>query len=255
MWFSSWLRSQKRLESPRKRPTYRPELEALESRWVPSTLTVTNNLVTGGAGTLRAEIAAAASGDTIVFAPSLAGQTITLAYRELAITKSLTIQGLGAGQLTISGGNTSRVFEVSGVGTNVTLSGLAITHGNARSNTVFYNGDGGGILNRDGSTLTISDCTLSNNLAQWEGGGIANLGATLNVITSTVSGNTVIKLQRCLREPRRGRRRVQRRQLQRPQQPAFDDRLHPVQQPGRIRGRRHLCLLHKDEDRRLYPVQ
>jgi hypothetical protein len=194
----SWLRErmtatrQPRLAPARKpAPRFRPHLESLERRDVPSTLTVTNNLDTGAAGTLRAEIAAAASGDTIVFAPSLAGQTITLAYRELAIAKSLTIQGLGAGQLTISGGGHTRVFDVSGAGANVTLSGLAITQGNAGSALV-DSGDGGGILNRGGSTLTISGCTLSNNQAQLEGGGIANLGATLNVINSTVSGNTVI---------------------------------------------------------------
>jgi parallel beta-helix repeat protein len=197
MSFVSWLRNrmsarapQRRAQRPSATRRFRPRLEALEARWVPSTLTVLNNL-DSGAGSLRADIAAAASGDTIVFAPSLAGQTITLAYRELAIAKSLTIQGLGGGQLTISGGGRTRVFDVSGAGTNVTLSGLAITQGNAGSDPV-DSCDGGGILNRGGSTLTISGCTLSNNRAQLEGGGIANLGATLNVINSTVSGNTVI---------------------------------------------------------------
>ena len=43
----SWLRSQQRHGFPRKRPTFRPTLEALEDRWVPSTLTVTNNLDSG----------------------------------------------------------------------------------------------------------------------------------------------------------------------------------------------------------------
>ena len=59
----------------RKRPApFRPHLEALEDRWVPSTLTVTNNLDTGAAGdgSLRGEIAAAQSGDVINFAPGLA---------------------------------------------------------------------------------------------------------------------------------------------------------------------------------------
>ncbi|HEY2910305.1 MAG TPA: hypothetical protein VGI99_08660, partial [Gemmataceae bacterium] len=40
------------------RATFRPRLEDLEGRDMPSTLTVTNNL-DGGAGSLRAEIAAA----------------------------------------------------------------------------------------------------------------------------------------------------------------------------------------------------
>jgi hypothetical protein len=54
--------------------TFRPTLEALEDRWVPSTLTVRNTL-DSGAGSLRADIAAAHNDDTIVFAPSLDGQT------------------------------------------------------------------------------------------------------------------------------------------------------------------------------------
>jgi hypothetical protein len=67
-----------------------PRLEVLEDRTVPSTLTVTS-AADSGTGSLRAEIAAAQSGDTINFAPSLAGQTITLTSGELAINKSLTI--------------------------------------------------------------------------------------------------------------------------------------------------------------------
>ena len=105
MWFSSWLRNLKpsspgertRTHStPRRRADFRPKLEALEVRWVPSTLTVTNNLDGARtAGTLRHEIMIAQSGDTIVFAPSV-GNQITLTGAELQITKSLTIQGPGA---------------------------------------------------------------------------------------------------------------------------------------------------------------
>ena len=45
-----------------------PTLEMLEGRIVLSTLTVLNN-ADSGPGSLRAEIAAASSGDTIVFCP------------------------------------------------------------------------------------------------------------------------------------------------------------------------------------------
>ena len=72
-----------------------PRLEALEDRTVPSTLTVPSAADDGSAGTLRAIIADAQSGDIIRFAPSLAGQTITLTSGELAINKSLTINGPG----------------------------------------------------------------------------------------------------------------------------------------------------------------
>src|SRR6516162_1208819 len=62
----------------RKPPRFRPQLEVLEDRWMPSTLTVTNNLDNGSVGSLRYEIGQAKKGDTIVFAPSLNGQTILL---------------------------------------------------------------------------------------------------------------------------------------------------------------------------------
>jgi len=112
MWFPSWLRNWKRHASPRQRPTFRPRLEALEARWTPSTLTVLNNL-DSGAGSLRAEIAAARSNDTIVFAPSLDGQTITLTKGELLIKKNLTIAGPSDRGVTVSGNHASRVFEAA----------------------------------------------------------------------------------------------------------------------------------------------
>jgi hypothetical protein len=58
---------------------------------------------------LRADIAAAPSGDSIEFAKKLKGRTITLASGELAITKSLSIDELGADQLTISGTHANRI--------------------------------------------------------------------------------------------------------------------------------------------------
>ena len=197
MSFFSWLlgssdmadsaqmgRSRRRSAPSRPAPRFRPRLEALEDRWVPSTLTVTNNL-DSGAGSLRADIAAAHSGDTIVFAPSLDGQTITLTSGELLIRKNLTIAGPGASQLTISGNNASRVFEVA-KGETDTLSGLTISNGAAPS--VRQAGEGGGILVDSGATLTVSGSTLSGNSAP-VGGGIYN-GGTLTVSNSTLSGNS-----------------------------------------------------------------
>ena len=86
-----------------------------------------------GAGSLRACIAAATSGSTITFSSSLAGQTITLTSGHLVIGTNLTIQGLGANQLTISGGNAARVFDIA-TGSNavsVTIENLTIANGNA----------------------------------------------------------------------------------------------------------------------------
>src|SRR4051794_27469900 len=59
-WLSQRMNNRQQPQrAPERKPNtrFRPTLEALEDRWVPSTLTVTNNL-DSGAGSLRAEIAA-----------------------------------------------------------------------------------------------------------------------------------------------------------------------------------------------------
>jgi hypothetical protein len=115
-----------------------PGIDLMEDRTLLSVLTVMNNN-DSGSGSLRATIAAAQSGDTIDFSSKLKGETITLTSGELLITDSVTIDGLGANQLAVSGNNASRVFEVA-TGLNVTISGLTITQGYALE-------QGGGILN------------------------------------------------------------------------------------------------------------
>jgi predicted outer membrane repeat protein len=195
--------------SARRRARARPRLELLESRQVLSTLTVTSIADGGlpGDGTLRGEIAAAQPGDTIVFDPSLDTQTLTLTGGQLLINQSLTIQGPGADQLTVSGGGVSGVFQVA-QGTNpVTVSGLTIckdalagtgSYGGAIDNfgTLTVSGCtltgnsatfGGAIENETGGTLTVSGCTISGNQAVY-GGGIFNNG-TASIVNTTVSGN------------------------------------------------------------------
>ncbi len=196
MSFFSWLQNRSFSRSPRRGPQhrpaaarFRPRLEVLEDRCVPSTLKVTS-LADSGKGSLRYEIAQAQSGDTITFDNK--GGTITLTSGELDINKNLTIQGPGAGILTVAStgwGNpdASRILEV-GYAT-VTLSGMTISNGaGVRSyNTVDTNdGLGGGVLNF--GTLTISGCTLSGNRCSMSGSGIANFG-TLTVSGCNLSSN------------------------------------------------------------------
>jgi hypothetical protein len=213
-WLSNHLGLSPRPASRRKtraaRPTFRPTLQALEGRWLPSTLTVLNNL-DSGAGSLRAEIAASRRGDIIVFALSSYPQTITLTSGELIIQNNLTIAGPGAGNLTISGNHASRVFEVEkGSPTNkVTLSGLTISNGVAQDglgggaienyqsltvsnctlsgNAALGGLRGGAIFNQ--GILTISGCTLSNNSAATEGGAIFTRNPT-TVVGCTITGNS-----------------------------------------------------------------
>src|ERR1700759_2971135 len=93
--------------------------------------TVTNT-ADSGAGSLRDAITASVAGDTINFAPSLNGQTITLTGGPLTIDHTLTISGPGAGNLTITNAtvNGSADFDINIVpptSTSVTISGLTIT--------------------------------------------------------------------------------------------------------------------------------
>ena len=64
--------------------------------------------------------------------------------------------------MTVSGGGTSRVFQVD-AGVTASISGLTITGGNAGYST------GGGLYN-DG-TATLTNCTVSGNSATGNGGG------------------------------------------------------------------------------------
>src|SRR6266851_7675619 len=107
-----FFRSNRSKRPVRRRPSFVPRLESLEDRTVLSTLTVLNNL-DSGAGSLRDAIGHAKDGDTIVFAAGLNGQTITLTSDELAIKKSLDIEGPGADKLAVSGNDTNRAFDIS----------------------------------------------------------------------------------------------------------------------------------------------
>jgi hypothetical protein len=196
----TWLQHRKRvfaghqraaLGSPRRQTTFRPRLEVLEGRDMPSTLTVTTLSDNGGGATLRNEIAIAQSGDTIVFAKGLTG-TVQLNQGELYINKNLDIEGPGAKNLAIKGG-LSRVLEVA-AGVEVTLSGLTIEGGDGRDGSFdpqLNDGLGGGILNW--GTLTVKGCVVTGNFTQLGspsfdlGGGIYNAG------TLTLSGTTVTR--------------------------------------------------------------
>src|SRR5262245_3058203 len=192
----SWLRQriggQPHIRQRRKyplAPRCRPRLEALEDRWLPSTLTVLNTN-DSGPGSLRAEIAAARSGDTIVFDKSLAGQAINLTSGELLIDKSLTIQGpsgANSSGVGISANDTSRIFDITSSAWTVTLAKLGIGGGAAAQ--------GGGIYNA-GATVNLTADTIAGNglggesngsfsevvAVNEQGGGIYNAG------TMTISG-------------------------------------------------------------------
>lgn len=120
--------------------------------------------------------------DTVTFDGGLSG-TINLSLGQLTISDDVTVTGLGASNLTIDAGGTSRVLQIASG--NVDISGLTISGGTDLT--------GGGIRNEAAATTTLTEMVISGNTATnsggTAGGGIKNLG-DLTITDSTVSGNS-----------------------------------------------------------------
>src|SRR5262245_58595790 len=152
--------------APSRRPkrTYRPGVEVLEDRTVPASIFTVTNLLDDGPGSLRRAIHdanGAGVDDAIVFQPGLAGM-ITLTTGELDVFDSVTITGPGAGVVTVSGNNASRIFLVDNAAhtaINVAISGLTLTAG----------ADGAVAVSDE--VLTLRGVVITNSSAQ-NGGGI-----------------------------------------------------------------------------------
>jgi fibronectin-binding autotransporter adhesin len=167
-------------------------IEILESRIAPATLTVMN---TGdaGPGSLRAAIitANATSGDRIVFGPAAHG-LLTLLTGQLDITSSMTIVGPGPSKLIINGNANGRVFDIDNTSTTndspVSISGLSIVNGSVT-------GLGGAISAKE--SLTLRNVVISGNTSTGDGGGIyfnpVSADAKLNISSSTITGNTSLR--------------------------------------------------------------
>jgi fibronectin-binding autotransporter adhesin len=189
------------------REKFRPLLEALEERVLPSTFTVLNNNASG-AGSLAGEIslALAGSGNIVNFSSSLSGgNTITLASA-LQISPSsaiqITIDDSAFHNVTVSGGNATQLFNIGATG-DVTIKGLTLEDGKAQgsSGSVPTNGQGGAIDNA--GTLVLAGDTIKGNKAlggnassssgqsggSGQGGGIYNSG-TLVLSSDSVQSNT-----------------------------------------------------------------
>jgi hypothetical protein len=143
---------------------------------LPTTLTV-SNLSDSGPGSLRDAIEYLRPGDTVRFAPSLTG-TIFVTNGDIAIDKSLRLEGPGDNRVVLSGGNANRLFRIENG--QVLISGLTMTYGRAlgtngtdgASNTQGGSGDsamGGAILNR--AHLTLSNCVFASCTAVGGNGG------------------------------------------------------------------------------------
>jgi hypothetical protein len=179
-------RSPRSRTSPRpRRRSFRPRLEWLEGRDLPSTLVVTDP-GDSGAGTLRQLLADANPGDTIAFDPSVTA--VTLTSGSLTVAKDVTIQGPAGGQVTVARSAAAMEFRVFAVNSNVTASftGLKITGGRAI--------EGAGIFNQGALTLTNVEVAGNSGSAIpleffGKGAGIYNGGGTMIVTNGNIHGN------------------------------------------------------------------
>ena len=137
---------------------------------------------------------ATTTADTIRFVATLEGTTLVLTGGELALSQDVTIDGDSNDdgvKVTLSGGNASRVVNVTRADTDAKLNDLIIADGRAVDGSGHYNGRGGAILVFGGS-LTLTDCMVRDSSADtsYRGGGIyAAFGSTVLVIRSAIVGN------------------------------------------------------------------
>ena len=176
------------------------------------------SLADSGTGSLRATIAAASAGDTIIFRGALfegpVPRTISLSSGALIINKNLTIVGPGdsAGtnvpMLALDGLGAGRILEI-GSPVSISVSGLTLLRGSAarggavqiatganvwffacdfQNNTATGNDGGGAIFNQ--GTLRLDECLVTANGAP-AGGGIASRGflqITRSLFESNIAG-------------------------------------------------------------------
>jgi len=155
------------------------------------TVTTTSDVVNASDGVVSLREAvqmanAGAGADTIVFDASLAGSKLTLTSGELALSNDVTINGDVNGDhkadVTVSGNNASRIFNMSGSDTDVHLASLKLVNGDAGTGT-------GGAINASAiSTLQITDTTIADNSARG-GGGIYAASTDVSISNSLVNHN------------------------------------------------------------------
>ncbi|WP_428633746.1 right-handed parallel beta-helix repeat-containing protein, partial [Sedimenticola sp.] len=127
----------------------------------------------GTPGTLRVALEMANNGDTIRFAPQLAGATITInpSYGELMVRRLITIDGDINGDtqpdIVLDGGGIARIMTVRPYSTGqVVINGLVFRRG--------YSPSSGGCLVQQASSVSITHSAFDQCVAVYDGGAILN---------------------------------------------------------------------------------
>ncbi|NJL36757.1 MAG: DUF4114 domain-containing protein [Leptolyngbyaceae cyanobacterium RM2_2_4] len=145
-----------------------------------------------GSGSLREAISKAQSGDTVKFNSSLTNKTITL-NSQITILNNITIDGSGAGDLSISGGDKTRLFGIGKRGNklNVTIKNLTLRNGRSISGSTTDNqiGQGGAIRIHDYSDLVLENTVLKNNVGERGGAVYSGYGSSVTARNSVFENN------------------------------------------------------------------
>jgi hypothetical protein len=132
------------------------------------------------------------SGSVITFKCGPGPHTIDLTQMKV-ISRSLELTG--SGLIALNGQQLVRVFEVP-ANLSLTLRGFTIANGWAHRSNGAPNAEGGGGIHNFGE-LTLEECTLLNNSADY-GGGIHNEhSGKLTILRSTLVGNQAIDIGGC----------------------------------------------------------
>ena len=120
--------------------------------------------------------------DTITFAPNVFG-TLALGGSEILIqNQSVNIAGYTkASTLTVSGGNTNRIFKLENA--TVSISGLTLADGDTGENGL------GSAVYGDSSNLKLDRITITRNKAAAYPALYLSDGSTQRITNSTISGN------------------------------------------------------------------
>jgi hypothetical protein len=177
-----------------------------------ATPTIVTNSADSGPGSLREMVSIAhvkTGADVITFLPQLSGQVITLASEiEIGGWETVTIDATALpGGVTISGNQITDIFIIY-QGRFAVLRGLKITAGKGYSGGAIRNygtceltectlsgnsanGDGGAIYN-DRGDMTLTRCALFGNSATSDGGAIFNVSGKMALRQCTLSGNSAV---------------------------------------------------------------
>jgi hypothetical protein len=168
---------------------------AKAATWTVTKSTNSNDGMCNADCSLREAVAAADSGDTVVFSGSLVGQTFTLGGSEIVITKRITIDGFlnDPNVAFISGNNTSRHFYIQS-GAGLILKNITLVQGSGESSPGVSGtniGPAGGAIFADSNTsLSLERVSLRGNKTKFGGAIYLSHTTTSHITNSSLTGNS-----------------------------------------------------------------